>query len=333
MFVSEDPHASYKLLERELTTRGFWVQTKVIDNRHVMIVDGKKGERWVTRTAHISYPMTPSFSKQISDEKNLAYAMMNIENIPTPLTKVVDSEEQLSEQDADALFDVCKVLVVKPADSSLSRGLTLNISTYQALVDAIESARTFSASGKVIVQQQVSGEEVRFVFLHGRIRAALLRETAKITGDGKQTVSELIARENDDRATIDSMVSYPQLSDEHFDRPIDLKYVPLPNEKIELNRSTMIAKGASVYNILEDIHPSYIEMAEKAARTIGTDFVVIDMLIQDHTNPFKDGNAYFNEFNGAPVLKLFYSCRDGNNVDILPLLVDAIERRIRNDED
>jgi hypothetical protein len=48
------------------------------------------------------------------------------------------------------------------------------------------------------------------------------------------------------------------------------------------------------------------------------------MMIHDHTKPQTEDNYTFIEFNTAPVLKMFYSCRDGNHYDILGDLVPMI---------
>lgn len=329
MLAHDDPAATYRLLEREFTARGYTTRVFYLGASEVFEAVSPKGRRWVTPIAHMSYPMQSAFTKEVSIHKDLAYELMKNVGVPVPFTQVIRAGVEPSLKEAATLLQQQPQLIVKPADSSLSRGLTLGITDAPALVEAITLARQFARNGDVIVQQQVAGEEIRFVYSDGNIVAALLRESAKLTGDGVHSIQQLLDKENTQRAQVkDSLVSYPQLSTDLIQPGIDYMKVPANGETIELSRSTMVRGGASIYNVITTIDPSYCDLARRAAEALGTGFIVIDMMIKNYKQPFDGTNAFFNEFNTAPVLKLCYSCRDGNQLDIVPLLVDAIDKRI-----
>lgn len=329
MLAREDPTASYRLLADELCARGYTTREFRLGESHVFETVSSRGRRWLTTITHISYPMQTAFFKRISIRKELAYELLRDAGIPVPFTRVVKLGERLQKEESEQLLARFSRLIVKPADSSLSRGLTLNITNTMELMKAIEIARKYASSGAVLIQNQVTGEELRFVYLNGNVIAALLRETAKVVGDGIASVQQLIDAENTARSQITgSMVPYPQLTSEVIDKGIDTNHIPAIGEVIELNRLTMIRGGASIYNVIEAVHETYISLVKQAADAVGTGFVVVDMMIDDYTTPYDGKNAFFNEFNSAPVLKLFYSCRDGKHFDIVPKLVDAIDKRI-----
>jgi cyanophycin synthetase len=329
MLAHDDPAATYRLLEREFAARGYSTRVFYLGDSEVLEVVSPKGRRWVTPIAHMSYPMQTAFTKEISIHKDVAYDLMQKAELPIPFTHVVRAHDEFGTEEATALIREQPCVIVKPADSSLSRGLTLGITDPSVLTEAIAFARQSARNGDVLVQQQVAGEEIRFVYLDGKIVAALLRETAKLTGDGEHSVKQLLEKENNQRANIENtLVAYPQLNDEMIQQGIDLECVPANGETIELSHSTMIRGGASIYNVIATIDPSYCDLARRAAEAVGTGFIVIDMMIKNYKQPFDGTNAFFNEFNTAPVLKLCYSCRDGNQLDIVPLLVDAIDKRI-----
>lgn len=329
MAVKDDPTASYKLVERELKKRGYTTSEAAYEGMTIFTAISPAGRHWLTRINHLAYPSISSFQNYVTNTKSLAYDIVAAAGVPTPFTRVVLPDESIAEHHAAELLATHGRLVVKPDDSSLSHGLTLNISTLQELEEAIAAARVFSKNGNVLIQQQVSGEEVRFVYVDGKIVAAMLRETPKVTGDGTATVAQLIEQENAARHEIkESMVPYPMLTPELVSRRIDWHRVPADGEVVELNRATMIGRGASVYNIIERIDPSYSELAKACGDAIGIGFAVVDMMIQNHDVPAAEGTVYFNEFNSSPVLKLFYSCRDGKHLDIVPRLVDALDKRI-----
>ncbi len=329
MYARLDPTASYRLLAAEFSKRGYKTREFVLAKTRVFEAVSPQGKKWLTPIAHISYPMQSKFTGHISIQKDFAYRMVGEAGVPIPYTYTLHPGEVIPLSTSQELFASCGKLVVKPTDSTLSRGVTLNATTVDELQRAIADARKSAANGKVLVQQQVSGEEIRFIYLDGTVTAALLRETPKLIGDGRSTLQELLDRENEKRAALSGvMVPYPALTANMISDAIDLSRAPEVGEVVELSRSTMIKGGASVYNVLEEMNKSYVRLARQAADAVGMKFIVVDIMVQDYTKPFDGTNAYFNEFNTAPVLKLCYSCRDGRQCDIVPLLVDAIDKRI-----
>lgn len=329
MAVKDDPTASYKLIENELKKRGYTTSEARVADMMVFTAISPTGKRWLTRINHLAYPSISSFQNHITNTKSLAYDIVAAAGVPTPFTRVMHDGETMTEQAARELISLYGKLVVKPDDSSLSHGLTINITTPEELTEAVTNARPHSKNGTVLVQQQVSGEEVRFVYLDGEIVAAMLRETPKVTGDGRATIEELIEKENALRREIhDSLVAYPLLTPAMVSSTVDWTWVPSAGEVVELNRATMIGRGASVYNVIDAVDASYVALAKACGDAIGIGFVVVDMMIDDYTVPATNKSVYFNEFNSSPVLKLFYSCRDGKHLDIVPRLVDALDKRI-----
>jgi cyanophycin synthetase len=168
------------------------------------------------------------------------------------------------------------------------------------------------------------------VVVDGKVKAAILRQTPQLVGDGTSTIAELLENENAARRQLRMQyVSYQPLDSELITQAGKQSTEILPKgEVLTLGLGTMIRTGASVYNVLSEVHPSYIRTAENLAENLGSRFIVVDIMIHDYTKPQSDTNYAFIEFNTAPVFKLFYSCRDGNHYDILsdivPMLDDAI---------
>lgn len=329
--TQDDEYASYKLLRAELEKRGYSFREYLLADEAVIEFTSPSNKVWLTRPDRIGYPLNYGFMKEITRNKSLSHVFAERLGVSVAFTRTVVKNESLDEEEVQALLERYTRLVVKPEQASLSNGVSLNLHTVSQVYKAIEHARKFRLlSPNVLIQEQVEGEEVRMVVLEGRCVAALLRRTARVTGDGTHSLAELIALENISREEITgSMVVYPKLDA----RIIDPEYVssdqiPKVDKVIELNRSTMIMGGASVYNVMDEIHESYIHTAEEIAQKLGAGFIVVDMMIQNFKSAQTPANMRFNEINNAPVLKLFYSCRDGKNYDIVPQLADAIDRRI-----
>lgn len=325
MYIKDDAFASYKLLRSELKKMNYSVSEEVINDRRVVLFTSPTGRKWKTSVSRISYPFNSRKVRDISINKEIAYEFAQESGVSTPYTYYVSESNEINDGEIESLFGQYKKLIVKPADASLSRGLTLNIQSPSVLRTAIKSAREVSPT--VLIQEQVEGEEVRFVVLDGKIVSALLRRTPRITGDGIATVAELIKRENVKRESLRfEYITYPQLTENIISASLlDSTTILQQGEILELNRATMIKNGCSVYDVLQSVDPKYIESIERLVDRLGAHFIVVDVFFKDFTAPKQDHNYWFIEFNTSPVLKLFYGCRDGNMFDIVPRLAGTID--------
>lgn len=324
--VKNDPSATYALLEQDFKNRGYDIHETVTPETVNVSFTSPAGAQWNMRADHIWYPGNSKEVREISIYKNKGYAVAQKAGFPVPFTYKV--EEVIDNNVLDDMLRRYTTLIVKPEDSSLGKGLTIGITTRAQLTDAIAAARLVSSS--VLVQQQVTGQEVRFTVIEGKVVAALLRETARVVGDGISTVAALIQKENERRSKlVFDVISYPLLDVSIIDKEmLHSTVVPANNEIIELASSTMIRGGCSIYNVLDAIHPTYITEVEKLVAKIGASFIVVDVFCSEYTAEASPENHWLIEFNTAPVLKLFYACRDGRHFDIVPRLVAMIDRRI-----
>ncbi len=273
------------------------------------------------------YPFATSSARLISKHKDMAYEFVRKNGVMVPETVVVRGSA-LSE--ATELLEKCGRVIVKPKKGLGSEGLHLDITTPDQLGQAVADAGQGGAD--VLVQRQFYGEEVRFAVIDGRVRAALLRQTPRVVGDGTSTLAQLIRKENDRRREVnDTLVPYPQLDASLVSRQLLESNEVIPRGEVrELNKSTMIRGGASIYNILSEVDPGYASVAERACEGLGKGFIVADIMIADYTAPPSDDTYVFIEFNLAPAVSLFYSCRDGKQVEIVeeylaPMLIKAMK--------
>jgi cyanophycin synthetase len=321
--ILDDKFASYKLLTEPLKKLGYTLSLRKNENdKLIATFKNTEGKTWETRAGGLNYPFNKTYTEKYSVNKDMAYVLVEKEGIPIPRTFVINLNSR--DEELKEILKKYKPLVVKPTNSSLSKGLTININNLTVLKKAINKASHIS--DPILVQEQVSGEEVRIVILNGELAGALLRQTARVIGDGTSTVSALIKKENRLRAGLHlKYITYPQL-DEHI---IDKKFLKngfilKKGEVIELNKSTMISGGCSVYNVSDKINLEYVNIAQKLTKKIGAGFLAVDLFCDDFTEPPTNTNYHFIEFNKAPVLKLFYSCRDGKHIDIIPKLTNLI---------
>lgn len=318
---------SISLLAQEMKRYGYSVDFFDLQKTAYARFTAPNGNVWLTSCARVQYPFIGNSASSVSDYKDRAYALAKMFSINVPFTQVATAN---SAQELDMANLLSRApLIVKPNDASLSRGLTMNVSDESALNRALTTALRYSAS--VLIQEQLTGEEVRFVVVNNKVTGAILRQTPRVTGDGNQTISQLISRENFERTKINlrNGVRYPLLDASMISlKGSRLSEVPALGETVELGKGTMIRNGASMYNVSSLVHPSYAQAVEALARSMGAGFVVIDMLLHDFASPLTPTNHALMEFNTSPALSICYSTRNYQNYDVLSDLVPTLDAAI-----
>lgn len=323
MSITNDSFASYKLLTEPLQQLGYSVATRKRDDGKTMVTfTSPSGAVWDTKVK-LRYPFNNDHTERYSINKELGYRLAQTQDVPIPFTLL--AKPNLSDEELNTILNKQPILIVKPTNSSASKGLSLNITTLATLKKAI--ARATLISDSVLIQEQVDGEEIRIITMKGKFFCALLRRTARITGDGVSTVASLIEKENKAREKLRfDYISYPQLDKKIISKTLaKSQAVLLRGEVLELNRSTMISGGCSAYDITQQIDLGYAKIAERLTKTLGAGFLTIDIFCKDFSQLPKPANHYFIELNTSPALKLFYGCRDGKHIDIIPKLVGYID--------
>jgi len=316
--------SNISIISRALATKHYEYKDVLLGDRLYRMFFKDNQTRWMTYTEPaLSYPTTHGAIRYISMNKSAAYDLVKGFGYSTPLSIGVSSIESIDHNLLDEIFKKPSGrAVVKPVFGSLSRGVVRDITTKEELLLTAEnSLKDYS---QIIVQEQVAGDEVRLVVIEGRLVAAILRKRPSVVGDGVSTIHQLIVAENENRKKISkSMVTYPQLTDKMLDPQLDRDKVLDLHEESVIGYGSMIMNGASMYDVTRDIHDGYRSMAEELAKGVGAGFIVIDVMVEDVS---RFDRYWFIEFNTSPILKLFYSCRDGNHFDVARHLAEYIDR-------
>lgn len=317
------------MIERALLARGFSSHISWVNGEKHLTFTSPTGKTWTSPTSLVHYPGTSDSFTEIADNKlsGLTFAQKN--GFPIPPTYALNPGEQLTESMFNEIRCYSGKAIVKPCSGYGGSGVSIGITDYSEIAAAVERAWSVPQRyGQVLVQSQVSGDELRFVVLDGVVIAVVARQKIRLKGDGEHTIEQLVLAEDAVRTKINStsMVQYPSVESIAANHSL-LKstHIPLLGEYISLSSSSMISGGASVYNVIKSTHDSYIKATESMAKQLDTRFLVADVFSEDYRVEMTPQNTYFNEFNRSPALKLFYSCRDGKNVDVLQKVVTLFD--------
>lgn len=181
---------SSQVLREEAEILGLEVEV-LVPEKNLFLVRGKGKEVLFKST---DFGANSALGKKISDDKELAYKLLERYDIAIPKTLYIYEHEFLA-FDWTALLVLSFPLVIKPIDEAHGDGVCMNITSLLELQDKLRSS--FVRYPKMIVQEQVTGNECRVLVVLGEVVVALHRVPPHVIGDGHSTVDHLIAQENE----------------------------------------------------------------------------------------------------------------------------------------
>ena len=181
-----------------------------------------------------------------------------------------------------------------------------------------------------IVQQQIYGTDHRLLAVGSKFAAALERVPAFVEGNGKDSIKELIADENDKIIRLDnarSPLCKIKIDDdlEEFLRLQDMSLDTVPEEgkKITLRRVANISQGGVSINVTDKIHPLNIKMVEDIAGFLDVKCLGIDVLAADISKPWTDGDFGIIEINAGPGVFMHLAPAYGGSIDVPGLIMKS----------
>jgi len=197
--------------------------------------------------------------------------------------------------------------VVKPANGAAGGwGIATKINTVSRLKQASYKASAYSE--KLIIEQELPGQNYRLLYLNGQFIDAIQRDAPGVIGDGVHSIKALIHKENQNRLsaaqpyalsplTIDLDCQYTLA-----DRGVSLNHVPASGEKIIVKTATNQYSRYENHSVRDRIHPSIVEYGRNISKAINVTFSGVDLMIQNCELPLSESGCVVNEINTTPGL-------------------------------
>jgi len=130
----------------------------------------------------------------------------------------------------------------------------------------------------------VQGEDLRLVVIDFKVVAAALRRPARVVGDGRSTVRELIAAQSRRRAAATGGESKIPL-DAETERCVaraghTLDAVPAQGAEFAVRRTANLHTGGTIHDVTDEVHSVLVKAAVKAARAIDIPVTGIDFIVR-----------------------------------------------------
>ncbi|WP_165367337.1 acylphosphatase, partial [Phytoactinopolyspora endophytica] len=243
-------------------------------------------------------------TRAVVDKKDLAKKILHAAGVAVPQGDVFNPDQ--SEQAVRYALSLGVPVVVKPRAGSHGAGVTTDLREEGDIRSAIAAlASTSFAQRAFVVEEYAPGEDYRFLVVGDRVVSVVLRRPASVHGDGRSSVLELVIQKNRHRLenpqTHGSLIELGQNAGYWLDRQgLTLDSVPAEGSLVKLGSAGNIANGGDSVEVLDETHPSLLDLAVRATQAIpGLDHSGVD-LIGDHRLSTDEHRAVVIEVNSNP---------------------------------
>jgi len=172
-------------------------------------------------------------------------------------------------------------IVVKPACGEQGAGISVDVKTVSELEKAIAFAE--KVEDRVLLEQYVKGEDLRIIVINYQVVAAAIRRPAKVIGNGKHTIRQLIERQSERRARATKGESRIPLDRETRRCLKGSGYTlesRLPRGKpLFVRKTANLHMGGTIHDVTDKLHPELASAARAGAKALEIPVVGFDFMV------------------------------------------------------
>ena len=253
------------------------------------------GGRSVTCRESLS-ELTSAVAMSRCEDKAVSRRIMQGAGVPVPKQMAAGEEAEARA----AFLEECGSVVVKPAKGEQGRGVVVGIETVEALEAAIASAAKID--GEPLIEEFMPGLDCRVLVIQDEVVAAAVRQPPVVTGDGKRTLRDLVARLSRRREAATHGESRIPL-DAETERAVassgfSLDDTPERGVEIQVRKTANLPTGGALIDVTGELPPDIADSAISAARALEIPVVGVDFIVEAANKP----RHIFIEANERPGL-------------------------------
>lgn len=268
---------------------------------------------------------TSSIGVELACDKEDTKYLLEQAEVPVPKGEIVKSEDGLE----IALRSIGYPVVIKPVNGNHGRGITTNITNKENALIAYHAAKNVSRS--VIVERYITGDDYRVLVINYKLVAAAKRTPARVIGDGKSTIEQLIEDVNKHPKRgygHEKVLTYITVDEMTLtilkNKNLTVKSILKKNEVLDLKDTANLSTGGTAEDVTDIIHPYNIFMCERIARIIGLDVCGIDIMTSSISEPLPETNGAVLEVNAAPGFRMHLDPAEGLARNIAAPVIDML---------
>lgn len=238
---------------------------------------------------------TTAVAMSICDDKRATRRVVEQAGVRVPAQIPADDPEG-----REAFLKKHGAVVVKPARGEQGRGVSVDVRSLDEIEAAIERARAICSD--VILEEYFAGQDLRLVVIDYKVVATAVRRPARVVGDGKKSIRELIEVQSRRRQAATGGESRIPL-DMETERCIrEAGYTfdtVLPRRReVVVRKTANLHTGGTIHDVTGETHGDLVDAAVRVARNIEIPVVGIDLIVKNPSLP----SYVFIEANERPGL-------------------------------
>lgn len=253
---------------------------------------------------HTFSEQTSNLAARLARDKRATVQRLRSAGLPTTQHFLVSNLNQA----LDAAQHLGYPVVTKPYNHDGGSGVTAAISGPKDLKNAYEKAAKLSKN--VLIEKHVAGRDYRLTVFDGKLVWAVERRAAGVTGDGKQTIAQLIEQENQHPARAlgsKAQTLKPLSLNQDALRMLEKQNlqatdIPKAGLFVQLHSIANVATGGTPHVVTDNVHPDNAELAERAVAALRLDLAGVDLLIEDISRSWREIGGAICEVNSQPDL-------------------------------
>ncbi len=276
-------------------------------NRHHTLGCGKGSEIIYS----ISSSLDSKISKEIQKDKWVTNTVISRLGLPIPAWDTIDNKTDLEAK----WSKFKKPVVIKPTGLTGGNGVVVGIENleegkkaFEFAKKAVDSKERDDWQKKIMIQEQVEGEDYRLLVIGGKLEIATKRIPAFIVGDGQSTIEQIIELVNKDPKRDISNPTHtlkPIIIDEPLveylkEQKLTLQDIPEEGEKVPVRKVASMSQGGITEDFTDSVSPEIKYIVESIAQSIHAFVIGVDIICKDLSKPLTQENGAILEVNTMP---------------------------------
>ncbi len=264
---------------------------------------------------------------RVALDKALVHGILRSQCLPTP------NYEEFTLSSLSKAYQFLahhRLCVVKPSDGTGGGdGVTTGIESRRQLLKAAVGAAGYSP--RLLIEEQVKGETIRFLYLDGQLLDAVKRGPPTVLGDGKSRISQLVQSLN--RRRLDAGYTLAQVT---LNYDMDMKRtlarqdfswrsVPADGQRVVLKGVINDNMADENVSVMDQVSECMIAAGRRAAELIGTRLAGVDIITPDIRQGLEEAGGKILEVNTTPGFHYHYFKRGGACRVAVPILKTCLE--------
>lgn len=273
-----------------------------------------------------SSDVNDSVSRLIADRKNVFKDLFrSIGSVVPPGDRVRSRQEAV-----DLAERIGYPVVIKPCAGSYGEHVYVNIKNRKDLIKAFDV--TFAHNYGVLLEKFISGRDYRLTLIDNKLVAGTERIPARVFGDGRHTVRQLINIENEqnpNRSYKTTNTLQPIKTDAYTIKVLkrqglNYRSIPKKGQEVFIRETANVSNGGESVDITDQVHPKTKNILSYVSRVAGLKIAGIDLLCPDISKELKDGEWTIIEVNARPGINIHHMPHRGKKRNIAGMMLDML---------